>query len=101
MSLAHSTNPYRSIPSLGLIAIMSLGLTACATTEQQRQLDLQQDIDTCISFGAPYGSPAHSQCMLVQQQRRDMETINALEQARIASEISRNTQDTIASRDRP
>lgn len=84
----------RSALSLGLFILLSTALAGCATTQEQ----LNQDYGTCESFGARYGSAEYSQCMLVQQQRRDNETLQSLEQARIATEISRNSQEMIDSR---
>lgn len=95
MNARHFANRYRSVLSVGLIVLLAVGITGCATTEEQRRTDLQQDIGTCASFGAHYGSPQHTQCMLFQQQRRDAESLEALERARIASEISKNTQEMI------
>ena len=74
--------------------VLGTALAGCATTQEQ----LNQDYGTCESFGARYGSAEYAQCMLVQQQRRDDETINALEQARIATEIARHNQEMRDSR---
>lgn len=84
----------RSALSLGVLVVLSTALAGCATTQEQ----LNQDYGTCDNFGARYGSAEYSQCMLAQQQRRDNETLNALEQARIATEISRHNQEMADSR---
>ncbi|MET3898174.1 hypothetical protein ABIB57_002120 [Devosia sp. UYZn731] len=84
----------RSALSLGLFMALSTALAGCATTQEQ----LSQDYGTCESFGAQYGSSEYSQCMLVQQQRRDNETLRSLEEARLATELSRNSQEIIDSR---
>ncbi|MGV8856521.1 MAG: hypothetical protein ACOH2L_17995 [Devosia sp.] len=90
------TGRRRSAVSLGVLLLLSAALAGCQTTGEQ----LNQDYGTCESFGARYGSPEHSQCMLVQQQRRDNETVNALEQARIATEITKSNQEMRDARDR-
>jgi ABC-type uncharacterized transport system auxiliary subunit len=84
----------RSALSLAVLVMLSTALAGCQTTGEQ----LNQDYGTCESFGARYGSPEHSQCMLVQQQRRDNESLKALEEARLATEISRSSQEMIDAR---
>lgn len=58
--------------NLAILAVAALTLTGCVTLEEQRQAD----VSTCTGFGAEYGSPAHYQCMLIQQQRRDAAQAN-------------------------
>lgn len=72
------------------VTVMALLLTGCMSAEERRYMNLQQDGRTCSSFGAGYGSHAHTQCMLSQQQRRDQQQLMNAEQARIASETARN-----------
>jgi hypothetical protein len=62
----------RSAKQLGLMALLGIGLAGCISTTERRQVNLHQDSDTCASFGAPYGSPSYSECMLTQQRRRDV-----------------------------
>jgi hypothetical protein len=98
MNVSIFSNHSRFASSLGLAVLLSVILAGCATTEEQRRANLHQDAGTCSSFGARYGSSEHTQCMLVQQQRRDAESFASLERARISSEIAKNTQDMINSR---
>lgn len=49
----------------------TVALTGCVTGEEYQRQILNQDATTCTSYGAEYGSPAHYQCMLIQQERRD------------------------------
>lgn len=84
----------RSALSLAVFMVLGTALAGCASTQEQ----LNQDYGTCESFGVRYGSPECAQCMMVQQQRRDNETMNALEQARIATEIARYNQEMQDSR---
>lgn len=95
----HPIRRSRPAACLSLIIVMAAALAGCAETEAERRLNLQQDIITCEDFGAEYGSREHTQCMLIQQQRRDGKTHQALERARIASEIQRNTQEAINARE--
>lgn len=91
---------HRPALSLELLALLSLVLTGCASPAEQRQANLQHDGGTCSSFGASYGSPQHTECMLAQQQRRDAQVTDAREAARVSSEIARNNQEVADSRDR-
>jgi hypothetical protein len=75
----------------GLCLILALG--GCMSPEQERMANLDEDSGTCSSMGARYGSPAHTDCMLQQQQRRDHQSLIFLEQARIHSEMARNAQE--------
>ncbi|WP_183037928.1 MULTISPECIES: hypothetical protein [unclassified Sphingomonas] len=78
--------------------LLVVGLNGCATLEERRRVSLAQDIDTCASFGAAYGSPDYTGCMLTQQQRRDAQGVEALERARLATEINKTMQDMTDSR---
>lgn len=98
MKHAHFSRRHRSAQSLALVIMIGSFLAGCATTAEQRQAELNEDMVTCANFGSRYGSAQHTQCMLIQQQRRDGEALAALERARIASEISRNTQEMIDAR---
>ncbi|NUB44985.1 hypothetical protein GEU84_011355 [Fertoebacter nigrum] len=68
-------------------------LGGCVSPGQQTVANTQQDQGVCSAMGANYGSPAHTQCMLQQQQRRDQEQLLLLEQARIAQETARLAQE--------
>jgi len=75
---------------IGSVAVVAMLLTGCMSAEERRYVNLQQDGRTCASFGAGYGSHAHAQCMLSQQQRRDQKQLLNAERARISSETARN-----------
>ncbi len=65
----------------------------CAMSEERRQANLYRDANTCSDFGARYGSPEHTQCMLIQQQRRDAKHMDSLERTRLTQEIAQNAQE--------
>ncbi|MZQ89259.1 hypothetical protein GVY41_09160 [Frigidibacter albus] len=67
---------------------------------QQTAVNAQEDQGACSTMGARYGSPAHTRCMMQQQERRDQEHLLFLEQARINSELALNAQKMRESRDR-
>ena len=89
-NLARTSRHAFSIGGLGMLAI---ALTGCMSPEQERLVNLNEDQGACSSIGARYGSPAHTECMLRQQERRDNEGLRFAEQARIHSEIARNAQE--------
>lgn len=82
----------RSVTSFGLAALLGIGLTGCMSGAERRHVNLQADANTCATFGARYGSPAYSECMLTQQRRRDVKQLESLERTRMTSEIARNAQ---------
>ena len=86
---------YQSASLLVLWILLSTAVTACAFAGEPRRAASHQDGATCDSFGAHHGSPEHARCLLVQQQRRDTETIDALERQRLSSEIARNNVETV------
>lgn len=51
--------------------LMCATLVGCETLAEERERQFKQDVALCTSYGAEYGSPAHYQCMMFQQQRRD------------------------------
>jgi hypothetical protein len=61
---------------------------------ERRQVNLQADTDTCQSFGASYGSPAYTKCMLDQQHRRDSAQRESLERTRLTTQIAKDAQIT-------
>lgn len=77
---------------LGAVTLLSLGLTACATSSDQRSARLQDDANTCAAFGAEFGSKAYTECMLAQQQRRDAKRRESLERTALTSQIARDAQ---------
>ncbi|MDH5832816.1 hypothetical protein [Luteimonas kalidii] len=78
--------------SPGFLALLCIGLAGCVSPAERRQVNLQQDAGTCSDFGAEYGSPAYSECMLTQQRRRDVQQRESLEQTRLTTEIARDAQ---------
>lgn len=83
---------YRAALPLGAAGLLALMLAGCVTPAQQNAANVQEDQGTCASMGARYGTQAHTDCMLQQQQRRDQEHMQFLEQARINSEMALNAQ---------
>ncbi|MEH6719887.1 MAG: hypothetical protein V7704_13475 [Aurantimonas endophytica] len=64
-------------------------LAGCVSPQEQ----LAQDQGTCANMGATYGSPAHTRCMLQQQQRRDDEMLRFTQQAYLNQEMARTAQE--------
>ncbi len=83
----------RAGPSLAGAMALTIILGGCVSPDQQRQADLYADQGTCAQMGAQYGSPAHTNCMLQQQRRRDEEHTRFMQEAYLASEMARNAQE--------
>ncbi|MBD9626347.1 hypothetical protein IB279_25700 [Ensifer sp. ENS06] len=81
--------------SIGSVVFLAFALTGCMSVEEQRRANLYEDEGTCSDFGTRYGSQAYTQCMLQQQQRRDQAQLLAAEQARITSETTLNSLETM------
>lgn len=79
--------------ALGLAGVAAVTLAACVSPAEQSIADAQQDQRVCAAMGASYGTTAHTQCMLQQQQRRDQEQLIFLEQARISQETAQMAQE--------
>ena len=73
-------------------ALLAGSLSACMSTAAERRGDIREDTRTCDRFGARYGSPAYSDCMLAQQRRRDDKQLRTLEEMRATSDIAREGQ---------
>jgi hypothetical protein len=84
--------PSSSARAFTFTAIMAV-LSGCVSPAQQSIADTQQDQSVCAAMGASYGSTAHTQCMLQQQQRRDQAQLILLEQARISYETAQTAQE--------
>lgn len=84
--------PQRAARSLVYAILLGAAVSGCTSGAERRQANLQEDTSTCSSFGARYGSPAYSECMLEQQRRRDDAKRESLERTRLTSEIARNAQ---------
>lgn len=76
--------------SIGLVAIATLGIAESPASAQSRKQ--REDARTCASFGAKFGTPAFSNCMLEQQRRRDMKQRETLEQMALTSQIAKDGQ---------
>jgi hypothetical protein len=83
-----SVEPRRTAVAVFSIALLGMALSGCVSAEERRYADA----NTCQSFGAPYGSPAYTNCMLEQQRRRDNEELESLERTRLTTEIARDAQ---------
>ncbi|MBL0935416.1 MAG: hypothetical protein IBJ07_11785 [Rhizobiaceae bacterium] len=90
----------RCVASSFTVTMLVVALSGCVSPEQQRQADLYADQGTCAQMGARYGSPAHTNCMLQQQQRRDEEHTRFMQEAYLASEMARNAQEMRDQQDR-
>lgn len=76
--------------SFGIFAIAATGVTASPAAAQSRKH--REDARTCASFGAAYGSPGFSNCMLQQQERRDYKQRKTLEEMALTSQIAKDGQ---------
>ena len=96
--LMRATRPafgYRSASLLVLWILLSTVVTDRAFAGEARQAASHHDGSACESFGAHHGSREHARCLLVEQQRRDAKTTDALERQRLSSEIARNNVETV------
>ena len=84
----------RAMSVLGVCVGFGVVLTGCESTEAMRQAKQAQDESTCSSFGARYGSPAYTDCMLTQQQRRDAKRLQSAEETRLLAEAARVSNET-------
>jgi hypothetical protein len=75
---------------MGLLATVALGIADTPAHAQSRAQ--RKDAQTCANFGARYGTPAFSQCMLEQQHRRDMKQQKRLTEMALTSQIARDGQ---------
>jgi hypothetical protein len=69
-----------------------MSLAACASGAEKRSASFQADTQTCEAFGAQFGSQTYSECMLVQQQRRDAKMLDSLERMALTSQIAKDAQ---------
>ncbi len=74
------------------MALQGMVLTGCMSGAERRQMNLQADASTCQSYGASYGSPAYTACMLEQQHRRDTQQRDSLERTQMTTDIARDAQ---------
>ncbi len=81
----------KSLMSASVIALFGLSFTGNPATAGQRG-KLRDDARTCQRFGAQYGTPAYSDCMIEQQRRRDTKELDTLEKMRLTSQIAKDGQ---------
>lgn len=88
--MRHYTNAGRKRCAIYLfpIAMFGIALSGCVSSEDRRYADTS----TCQSFGAHYGSPAYTNCMLEQQRRRDNRQLESLERTKLTTEIAKDAQ---------
>lgn len=79
--------------ALAIASAMITGLTL-STGAIAGQRD--KDRETCASMGAPFGSPAYTNCMLQQQQRGDDKMLNFLAEQRMHQELGRPAREMLA-----
>ncbi|VFR91696.1 hypothetical protein RAN3_4118 [plant metagenome] len=87
-----SVKHHRAAVSLVSAALLGVTLSGCMSGAERRQVNLQADASTCESYGASYGTPAYTACMLEQQQRRDFKHRDSLERTRMTTDIARDSQ---------
>jgi hypothetical protein len=88
----HAHIPGNRTALLGLMALLSVPIVA---EPAEARSPHHEDRETCESFGAPYGSPGHTRCMLTQQRRRDVAPLHAAEQQQINAETARSNLDMV------
>ncbi|WP_211258223.1 hypothetical protein [Sphingomonas sanxanigenens] len=71
---------------------MSLSFAGCAANAASKGEKRREDARTCESFGAQYGTPAYTDCMLDQQRRRDTKKLESLEETRMLSQLAKDGQ---------
>jgi hypothetical protein len=85
-------NTRQYLVSAGIVTLLSLAFAGQPAAAKDRYDKLREDARTCQSFGAEYGTPAYSDCMIEQQRRRDAKQLETLEKMRLTSEIARDGQ---------
>ncbi|HUD94472.1 hypothetical protein [Sphingobium sp.] len=76
--------------AIGLIILAAIAFAAGPASAQGRKQ--REDARTCASFGARFGTPAYSDCMLEQQRRRDLKQQETLERMALTSQIAKDGQ---------
>lgn len=91
MSLLHSRTGRASRTLPWLLAVLGVMLPETMASAGPRE-DRYRDMETCAQFGARYGSPQYTDCMLSQQRRRDLRKLEKSERAANLSQIARDSQ---------
>ncbi len=76
---------------MSVVALFGLAFTGNPAAAGRRD-KVREDARTCQSFGAHYGSPTYSNCMIEQQRRRDAKELETLEKMRLTSQIAKDGQ---------
>ena len=85
-----SFHPHRAFMPSGVIALAAIIFAAGPANAEGRKQ--REDARTCASFGARFGTPAYSDCMLEQQRRRDLKQQETLEKMALTSQIAKDGQ---------
>lgn len=92
MTLRLFANTRPVVVATVIAALMSLTFAECTATAQGRRSKQRDDARTCESFGARYGTPAFTDCMLTQQRRRDAKQRKSIEESLMLSQLAKNGQ---------
>jgi hypothetical protein len=74
-----------------LAALLGLALPVSEVNAGERK-DRREDMNTCLDFGARYGSPQYTDCMLTQQRRRDVKKLESIQRTQMLSQIAKDGQ---------
>lgn len=77
--------------SIGSALVIAATLSATAAAGPKPNADQR----TCAEMGAAYGTPAHTACMLQQQQRRDQKMSTFLDQQLMHQELGRPAREKL------
>lgn len=77
---------------MSVAALFGLAIASDPAAAGGQRDKLRDDARTCRSFGAEYGTPAYSNCMIDQQRRRDAKELETLEKMRLTSQIAKDGQ---------
>lgn len=81
-----------AVVATGFVVLLSLGLAESEATAKSQKTKLREDARTCESFGARYGTPAYTACMVDQQERRDTKKRRQYEETERLSQIAKDGQ---------
>lgn len=81
-----------ALTATGFVALLSLGCAHSEASAKSQRAKLREDARTCESFGARYGTPAYTACMLDQQERRDTKKLRQYEETERLSQIAKDGQ---------
>lgn len=81
-----------ALVATGFAALLSVGLAQSEATAKSQRTKLREDARTCESFGARYGTPAYTACMLDQQERRDTKKLRQYQETEMLSQIAKDGQ---------